>query len=214
MNHELRLPIGNVMNFSEMLRDDLEIYDKKHLKMLSDEVYQNSNRLSSMILNMLDLATLNATKLELDKKLVNLSELTEDRIQICRKVYLQNKPIDFKLMIEPELMVSVDPNYMKQTIDNLVINAINFSEKGLIEVHLKREHNEIHFTIIDQGKGIPVNEIYDIFTAFHEASNSVSKAQGRGVGLALCKAAIRAHGGEIEAESRKIGALIRFVILV
>ena len=214
VNHELRLPIGNVMNFSEMLRDDLEKYDKKHLKIISDEVYQNSNRLSSMILNMLDLATLNANKLELDKKLVNLSEIVEDRVKLCRKVYLQDKSIDFKLTIQPEIMLSVDPNYFKQTIDNLVINAINFSEKGIVEITLKKDSKNVNFIISDQGKGIPPNEIYDVFTAFQEGSNTASKAQGRGVGLALCKAAIRAHGGDIEAESRKVGALIRFVIPV
>jgi len=214
VNHELRLPIGNVMNFSEMLQDNLEKYDKEHLKIISKEVYQNSNRLSSMILNMLDLATLNANKLELDKKLVNLSEIVEDRVKLCRKVYLQDKSIDFKLTIQPEIMLSVDPNYFKQTIDNLVINAINFSEKGVIEITLKKDSKNVNFIISDQGKGIPPNEIYDVFTAFQEGSNTASKAQGRGVGLALCKAAIRAHGGDIEAESRKVGALIRFVIPV
>ena len=214
VNHELRLPIGNVMNFSEMLQDNLEKYDKEHLKIISKEVYQNSNRLSSMILNMLDLATLNANKLELDKKLVNLSEIVEDRVKLCRKVYLQDKSIDFKLTIQPEIMLSVDPNYFKQTIDNLVINAINFSEKGVIEITLKKDSKNVNFIISDQGKGIPPNEIYDVFTAFQEGSNTASKAQGRGVGLALCKAAIRAHNGDIEAESRKVGALIRFVIPV
>ena len=64
VNHELRLPVGNVMNFAEMLNEGLGKFDESQLKMLSDEVYKNSNRLSSMIMNMLDLAALNAKKLE------------------------------------------------------------------------------------------------------------------------------------------------------
>ena len=67
VNHELRLPVGNVVNFAEMLNDGLGKFNDQQLKMLSDEVYKNSNRLSSMILNMLDLATLEAKKIELSK---------------------------------------------------------------------------------------------------------------------------------------------------
>ena len=54
VNHELRLPVGNVMNFVEMLEDDLGKFNEKQLQMLTEEVYKNSNRLSTMILNMLD----------------------------------------------------------------------------------------------------------------------------------------------------------------
>lgn len=82
VNHELRLPVGNVMNFAEMLNDGLGKFSKEQLKALLDEVYKNSNRLSSMILNMLDLATLEAKKIELQKKVVNFSELVHDTGQL------------------------------------------------------------------------------------------------------------------------------------
>ena len=95
VNHELRLPIGNVVNFAEMLNEGLEKYSKSQLKELSDEVLKNSTRLSSMILNMLDLATLSARTMELQKKTVNFSELVEERVKTCRNVYLQKKKIDF-----------------------------------------------------------------------------------------------------------------------
>ena len=155
VNHELRLPVGNVMNFAEMLNDGLEKYSKEHLKMLSDEVYKNSNRLSSMIMNMLDLATLNAKKLNLDKKTINLGELVEDRVNHCRRVYLEDKRIDFELKIHSEIFVSVDPNYMRQVVDNLVINAIKFSNNGLINVELLKNKGKIEFMIKDNGIGIP-----------------------------------------------------------
>ena len=213
VNHELRLPVGNVMNFAEMLKDGLEKYNKEHLKMLSDEVYNNSNRLSSMIMNMLDLATLNAKKLNLDKKTINLGELVEDRVNHCRRVYLEDKRIDFELKIHSEIFVSVDPNYMRQVVDNLVINAIKFSNNGLINVELLKNKGKIEFMIKDNGIGIPKSELYDIFTPFKMGSNTESKAEGRGVGLALCKAAIEAHGGIIIVESDGInGARFRFIL--
>ena len=213
VNHELRLPVGNVMNFAEMLGEGLGKFSEDQLKTLSDEVYKNSNRLSSMIMNMLDLATLNAKKLELDKKVINLGELVEDRVNNCRKIYLEDKKIDFELKIHSEIFVSVDPNYMRQVVDNLVINAIKFSSEGVISVQLLKNKDKIEFTIKDNGIGIPREELYDIFTPFKMGSNTESKAEGRGVGLALCKAAIEAHGGAIIVESDGVnGARFRFVL--
>jgi signal transduction histidine kinase len=211
VNHELRLPVGNVMNFAELLNKGLEKYDKAQLKMLSEEVYKNSNRLSSMIMNMLDLATLNSKKLKLDKKIINLGELVEDRINNCRKIYLGDKKINFVVKIHPEIFAALDPNYMRQVVDNLIINAIKFTKEGNIYVNLLKKKDLIEFTIQDNGIGIPKEEIYDIFTPFKMGSNAESKAEGRGVGLALCKAAIEAHDGDISAESIDgIGAKFTF----
>ena len=216
VNHELRLPVGNVMNFAEMISEGLGKLSEKDLKMMSDEVLKNSNRLSTMILNMLDLATLDVNKIELQKKTINFSELVEDRVRNCRKVYLQDKPINFELNIQPNIFILVDPNYIRQTVDNLVINAINYSRDGVIKVDVRRLANNIaELTITDQGIGIPPSDIYDIFTPFKMGIKTESKAQGRGVGLALCKSAVEAHGGTISVESDgKKGALFRVRLIM
>ncbi|MGC0371756.1 MAG: hypothetical protein DGJ47_000456 [Rickettsiaceae bacterium] len=207
VTHELRLPVGNVMNFAEMLSEQVDAMKDSHLKMLSDEVFQNSNRLSTMILNMLDLMTLNMKQVKLDKQTINIGEIIKERVDRCKKIYLDGKPIKFKLKIESDMLAHVDVHYMKQVIDNLVINAIKFSEQGTITVWSYKESGKIVINISDEGKGIPPLEIYDIFTPFKMASNSFSKAEGRGVGLALCKAAIEAHDGYIEVRSKdEIGA--------
>ena len=102
---------------------------------------------------------------------------------------------------------------MRQTVDNLVINAINFSREGVIRISALRKVNFVEFVIEDDGIGIPREELYDIFTPFKMGSNTASKAEGRGVGLALCKAALEAHGGTITAESKNgKGARFRFLV--
>ena len=102
---------------------------------------------------------------------------------------------------------------MRQTVDNLVISAINFSTEGVIRISALRKGNFVEFIIEDDGIGIPREELYDIFTPFKMGSNTASKAEGRGVGLALCKAALEAHGGTITAESKGgKGARFRFLI--
>lgn len=203
VNHELRLPIGNVLNFSEMLNEGLGKYSTEYLQELTNEVHKNSTKLSSMILNMLDLATLSTKKIELQKKPLNFSQLIEDRVTCCKNFYMENKIIEFQLLIEPQVNIFADPNYMRQIIDNLVINAINFSNDGIIEITLEQQVDMIIFSIQDQGIGIPPEDLYDIFTPFKMGSNTENKAKGRGLGLALCKAAVEAHGGNISVSSKQ-----------
>jgi signal transduction histidine kinase len=93
-----------------------------------------------------------------------------------------------------------------QKILNNVINAIKFSQEGVVEIRLKKQDDLIIFTIQDQGVGIPPEEIHDIFTPFKMGSNTESKVEGRGVGLALCKSVIRAHNGDITVKSQPVGA--------
>lgn len=212
VNHEMRIPIGSVMNFSDMLHESLMNTEHKHLLKLSDEVVTNSTRLSSMILNMLDLAMLDVKKIELEKSTINFSELVKDRVKGCRDVYLQDKPIDFKLTIDPEILILIDQNYIRQVVDNIMINAISFSDSGLIEVTVKKKQHMVELTITDQGKGIPIKELADIFDPFKMGSNTESKAEGRGVGLALCKSAVEAHGGVITAESKGKGATFKVIL--
>ena len=152
-------------------------------------------------------------KIELNKSTINFGELVRDRVQLCRKMYLEDKKIDFEMRIEEDILIKVDPNYMRQTVDNLVINAINFSTEGVISISVLRKGKGVEFTISDNGIGIPREELYDIFTPFKMGSNAESKAEGRGVGLALCRAAVEAHGGAISADSKGgKGAQFRFVL--
>ena len=212
VNHELRLPVGNVMNFAEMLSEGLEKYTKEQQKELLDEVLQNSNRLSSMILNMLDLATMNVKNVNLNKQKINVSELIEERIARCRKIYLQDKPLEMIVSIQSGIIALIDKHYIQQTIDNIIINAIKFSQQGVIKVNAYIENDSIVIIIADEGIGIPKNELYDIFMPFKMGSNTASKAEGRGVGLALCKVAVKAHGGVITVESNGCGATFRVLL--
>ncbi len=210
VTHELRLPVGNVMNFASLLSESLDKLPKEQLKELSDEVLKNSERLSTMIMNMLDLATLDTKRLALNKQIINLGELTKDRVERCQKIYLEDKPIDIKLTVQPELLIAVDPNYIKQIVDNLMINALKYSEEGVIEVEVREEMSgNIEGAVIvikDHGIGIPKEEIFDIFTPFKTSSKTFARAEGRGVGLSLCKTAAEAHGGHIEVRSGAKGA--------
>lgn len=206
VTHELRLPISNVMNFAEMLSEEINKWNKEELKILSDEVLHNSTRLSTMILNMLDLATMDVKKVNLNRQKINISDLIQERVIRCKKIYLEDKSIEIKLYIQPEMIISVDAHYIQQTIDNLIINSLKFTTQGVITVKSYIEDEFVMIIIEDEGIGIPKNDLYDIFTPFKMGSNTASKAEGRGVGLALCKTAVEAHGGSITVISDGTGA--------
>lgn len=204
LTHELHLPIGNVVNFSEILSDGLDKINKAMLEELADEVINNPKHLSPIILNILDLATLDIQKIKLNKKTMNLGELVAEHVKKCHKLYLDNKEIDIKLTIQPEVLIPVDPHYMRQIVDNLVINAIRFSDKGLIEIQVTRNMNSAILTVKDEGKSVSKHELYDLFKPFKIGR---SKSEGRSVGLSLCRSAIKAHSGKIDVQNTDSGAI-------
>jgi len=133
---------------------------------------------------------------------INLSVLLKERIKKCQKLYLDDKDLEFSLDIEDNLYVECDEYHIAHTIDNLLINAINYSKNGtIVQIALKRSGDTVEFSIRDEGVGIPPSELFDIFRPFTVSSKTRSTAGGRGVGLSLCHAVLEAHNGKIWAES-------------
>ena len=130
-------------------------------------------------------------------------------------MYLEGKNLEFITDIDPDIIVNCDKHYIQLTIDNLIINAINYSKEGKVTVSLKKNNNMVEFSIEDHGIGVPREELFDIFNAFTVSSKTRTPAGGRGVGLALCKKAIEMHGGSIwvDSDGRK-GAVFKFTIAV
>ncbi|GAB4170049.1 MAG: hypothetical protein Tsb006_7830 [Rickettsiaceae bacterium] len=109
---------------------------------------------------------------------------------------------EFNLQIEKDVIANVDEYYITQAIDNLISNAVKYGEGKPVTIILKKApKNMVQFEIIDQGIGIPQNELLKIFEKFAVSSRTSTPAGGRGMGLTLCKSAIEAHGGSIVAES-------------
>ncbi|NRB11541.1 MAG: ATP-binding protein [Rickettsiaceae bacterium] len=102
---------------------------------------------------------------------------------------------------------------MIQAIDNLISNAVKYGEGQEITVSLKKVGDQVQFKIIDQGIGIPENELHSIFSKFMTSSRTKTPAGGRGIGLALVQKIIEAHRGEIWAKNNeKQGAIFEFLL--
>ena len=212
LEHELNTPITGIISMGQVLWESYDNLSDKQRSKAAEEIAKSSQRLISLTNKLLDLSRLSSLTYELHKTNVNFSKLVRDRVDQCKKLYLNNKELQFFTEIEPNIEINCDQRYITSTVDNLIINAIQYSGMtGKITVKLYKIAANVEFSIQDEGIGIPQNELIHIFSAFTVSSKTHTPAGGRGVGLALCEKAIKAHGGTIQAESNgKKGAKFKF----
>ena len=214
LEHEAHTPITGITSMGQVLWENYDRPNEKQRRQAAEEIARSSERLSSLVNNMIDLSKLSSLTYKLNITKVNLSELVYKRLNACKKLYLKDKELEFFTEIEEKIIAYCDEYYISQTIDNIVINAIQYCKEGNITIRLaKNEESKIEFSISDEGIGIPEEELYDIFGAFTVSSKTRTPAGGRGVGLALSKKVVEAHGGKIWAESNGVkGATFKFLL--
>jgi len=214
VTHEYHAPMTGISSMAQILAENYDQLTDEQRKQAAKTLLDSSLRLEVFDANISSLSKLSKGKLNLKLETINLSNLVEESVSTCRRLY-EKKPEDKKwvLDIDEEITANLDKYYFKQCLDNLIINTISYCHKGKIEVVLKQNKYGIHFSISDEGVGIPIEELYDIFAEFTVSSRTRTLAGGRGIGLTLCKKVIEIHGGTIKAESDgKKGAKFTFVL--
>ena len=214
MNHEYHAPMTGVISMAEGLQAGYDRLSDKQKKQAIDIIVKSAHSLRVFDENLATLHELSKPNYKLNKEDINFSDLVYDRIQTCRRLYEENKEDrEFILNIADDIIINADRNYMIQLLDNLIINSISYCKKGKITITLDKYKTGIDLTIADEGIGIPLAEIYDIFKPFTVSSRTRTPAGGRGVGLAICHFILEAHGGTITAESDGIkGATFRVIL--
>lgn len=201
ISHEVRTPITGIAGLSQSLYSSYDDLNEDQRREATKNIAQNSQRLYSLMENILDISKLASLNYTLDKQEINLSELVRERINICAKIYIEGKELEFIRDIEDNVIVSCDKHYIQSTLDNLIINAIKYSQAGRITIRLKKDKHKVRFSIKDEGVGIPKSELKNIFDPFVVSSRTYTPAGGRGIGLTLCRKAIELHDDKIWAES-------------
>jgi signal transduction histidine kinase len=217
LEHEAHTPITGITSMGQVLWENYDKFSEKQRRKATQEIAKSSERLNSLVNNLIDLSKLENLNYKLNKTKVNLTDLVYERVEICQKLYIEEKDkenLNFDLKIEDKLTALCDEYYTARTIDNIVINAIQYCKKGTIVITLKSTKNHtIEFSVQDDGIGIPEEDLLDIFKPFTVSSRTKTPAGGRGVGLALCKKVIDAHNGIISAKSNNSkGSLFRFIL--
>jgi PAS domain S-box-containing protein len=209
VSHELRTPLASIKGYATtLLADDVQ-WDRESqnefLKIISDE----SDRLSELVNNILDLSRLDAGALRLERVECNL----EETIQRAAKRVQFNGNL-FEVQMEAGLPpLFADPLRLETILRNLFENAVKYGGEAVsIRVDVQKQERDILFRVSDDGPGIPIEESARIFESFYRVDDSLARsAGGAGLGLAICQGLVHAHGGRIWVEPRSgKGACVAF----
>jgi len=214
MSHELRTPLNAIIGFSEVLLDpSLKVSEEEQSQFLMD-VLSSGKHLLGLINEILDLAKIEAGKMELQIEPALLSDIFESVGNTMRPLATKktiNLHVESVTVPEPFPM---DAARVKQVLLNLVGNAVKFTaEGGRVWVRADSEDGTVRVEVGDTGPGIAAEDQERIFLEFQQAGTDAGKPQGTGLGLALAKKFVEMHGGKIWLES-EVGKGSRFFFTI
>lgn len=217
INHEIRTPMNAIIGYAEMLINaDLGPKEKRFV----DIIHKSSMTLVSIFNDIMELSRIDSGRLQILVSLVRLQSLVSE-IEELFKEPAQEKGLRFHCRIARHLQrpFLLDGLRLKQVLQNLVSNAVKFTNQGSIELLVdgdtaeeNGESYDLRFTVVDSGIGIPAADQQKIFELFQQREDTISKRYGGvGLGLTLCSRLVAMMGGEIELFSNE-GQGARFTV--
>lgn len=210
MSHELRTPLNAILGFSELMSLDSCTTPKQ--KETLAIINRSGAHLLSMINDVLDISKIEAGRLELDIRAIDLIEFLND-ISVMMNIRAEAKQLNFQLNIAPNTtqFIKVDSGKLRQVLINLLGNAIKFTTTGSVVLCAKTDASTLTLQVIDSGIGIPVDKQSELFKPFVQLTQNDIDAQGTGLGLVISKSLIKLMEGKISVSS-KFGAGSTFTI--
>jgi signal transduction histidine kinase len=215
VSHELKSPLTSIRMYGEMLKEGWADEDKR--QSYYEFIHDESERLSRLISNVLQLASITRNEPQLDQQKITVGELM---INIESKISSQIKRAGFELKFNKvedadSLTINIDEDCFAQMIINLVDNAIKFSgnaEIKTIEITSQRlNDNRVQFSVRDYGPGIAKDQMKKIFELFYRSESELTRETvGTGIGLAIVHQLAKAMGGEVDMVNADPGAEFRF----
>ncbi|PYQ57028.1 MAG: hypothetical protein DMF58_19330 [Acidobacteria bacterium] len=200
-SHELRTPLTTIKGYTQLLTQGVEDLPAEDRATYLNAVLSEIDRMMGLITELLDVSRIETNRLQIEPQPIRWLEFLKRRATAFR---VQNpaRKINFEANLE-ETMLVVDPDRMRQVIDNLLSNAIKYSPDST-EILIRAAIHDgcMLTTVIDEGIGIPSDEIPRLFERFHRARNVSSRYYGGlGLGLYIAKAIVEAHSGTIWVQS-------------
>ena len=215
MSHELRTPLNAILGLSEALQE--EVYgslNERQLRSLRN-IEESGRHLLELINEILDIAKIQAGKVELQVGPVSVQSVCQSGLTLIRQM-AHKKQIDVSAVFDSEVTaIHADGRRMKQILVNLLTNAVKFTPEGGkigLEVVADGERGAVHFTVWDTGIGISEDEMGMLFQPFVQLDSSLSRQHsGTGLGLALVRHLTELHNGGVAVES-EVGTGSRFTV--
>ncbi|MDX5976189.1 sensor histidine kinase [Vreelandella alkaliphila] len=208
VSHELRTPLTSIRAFAEILRDSDQLPDEKRQHFLGVIVHE-SQRLSRLIEEILDLARLESGRLTLHPVTLDLAALARQSIDAVARLHEDRGiTLDISLAADPAMVVG-DQDRLEQVIINLLDNASKFADRQQPQVRLAlyRHRNHFRLSVEDNGPGISADERERVFEKFHQIQQSGETPRGRpkgsGLGLPISRGIIAHIGGRLWVEDAK-----------
>jgi two-component system sensor histidine kinase BaeS len=197
--HELRTPLTNIRGYIEALRDGVVAPSKPTFESLHEEIL----RLAKLVEDLLQLARAEAPDRILKPRAIDLEELLAKALALYRPQFADKEigvAVDFSAIVEP---VAADPEKLSQIVGNLFDNAWRYTPPGgEVKISAERMPDGMKIVVANSGEGIAKDDLPFIFERFYRGEKSRSRDHGgAGIGLAIVKQLVEAHGGETGAES-------------
>jgi len=203
VSHEFRSPLTSIHLLAEMLQAGTVPSEEKRQRYY-DVLVEQSSRLSALVNNILDLARLEAGKKELVLEALDLGDLVRE-LAASTQARVEHAGYQLAVAIAEALPpVRVDRAAISQAILNLIDNAMQYSpDSKLVELSVAAEGSQVMIAVTDHGAGIPADEIDKVFERFYRGGDPLTRgASGSGLGLALVREIVLAHGGTVQARSK------------
>ena len=206
MSHEIRTPLNGILPMLELVaQGPLDVEQRNMLGTATE----SSRQLFRIVDDILDYSKLEAKRLELEVTAFNLRETLEGMLQLMQRT-AEHKGLHLSLEIDPAVRLAVrgDPVRLRQVLGNLLVNAIKFTERGSIQMRVKRlgetpAQHRLRFEVRDTGIGLDDAQQERLFNAFTQADASTTRLYGgTGLGLAICKRIIDLMQGSIGVDSQ------------
>jgi len=206
VSHEFRTPLNMIIGFSEMITQAPEAYgDSIPAALMADlfTILRNSQHLSALVDDVLDLSQIEAGRMALTRERVALLETVESA-RVVVEPLLTSKGLHLQIDVPPDLpLIFCDRTRIREVVLNLLSNAARFTEKGGVCVKAWREGADIVVQVADTGPGITPEQVSRIFRPFEQADSSIRRRYGgTGLGLAICRSFVELHGGAMWIESK------------
>jgi PAS domain S-box-containing protein len=202
VSHELRTPLTVIREGVSQLRDELlgPVPDKQ--KDFLDMVLQNADRLGRIIEELLDVSKLEAGQVNLQRRLCDLAAVARE-VAKDFKIIAQRKKLEIFTDFVPETIeIYIDRDKIIQVFNHLIHNALKFTDKGHIKIHLRVREGFVECKVSDTGKGIAAKDLPYAFQNFSQFGRTSGPGdRGTGLGLSICKKLVELHHGRIKIES-------------
>ena len=206
MSHEIRTPLNGIMGFAQIIARSKDVNQRERKQ--AEQITAECAKLLELINQLLDLAKIEAGKMEIDAQNFSLQALMGDIISAFNALAAE-KNIDFTVSVHPEVpdALTGDEMRLRQVLINLIGNAVKFTREGSVSVSINRSEEignrvKIIFRVIDTGIGISKEKLGLIFESFTQADSATTREYGgSGLGTTICRQLVELMGGEIGVES-------------